>query len=48
LDTAEPAQDLIGWYERRGYRPVREIHWEGKTYDSVVMEKDPLEGGRLT
>ena len=40
LDTAKPAQDLIGWYERRGYRPVREVHWEGKTYDSVVMEKD--------
>jgi len=40
LDTAKPAQDLIGWYVRRGYRPVGEVHWKGKTYDSVVMEKD--------
>jgi len=40
LDTAKPAQDLIGWYERRGYHAVSEVHWEGKTYGSIVMEKD--------
>src|SRR5438132_12820454 len=40
LDTAEPAQDLIGWYERRGCHPVGEVRWAGKTYDSIVMEKD--------
>jgi ribosomal protein S18 acetylase RimI-like enzyme len=39
LDTAKPATDLVGWYERRGYRAVTEVHWDGKTYDSVVMEK---------
>ena len=48
LDTAKPAQDLIGWYERRGYRPVGEVHWKGKTYDSVVMEKGLSKIGRLT
>jgi len=40
LDTAEPAQNLIGWYERRGYHPVGEVRWSGKTYDSIVMETD--------
>ena len=40
LDTAKQAQDLIGWYKRRGYRAVGEVRWAGKTYDSVVMEKE--------
>src|SRR2546428_2123026 len=48
LDPAKPAQDLIGWYERRGYRPVGEDHWKGKTYDSVVMEKGLSKTVRLT
>jgi ribosomal protein S18 acetylase RimI-like enzyme len=39
LDTAKPAIALVGWYEARGYQPVAEVHWEGKTYESVVMEK---------
>lgn len=39
LDTAKPATELIAWYERRGYRVVGNVHWEGKTYDSVVMHK---------
>jgi len=40
LDTAKPLTDLIQWYERRGYRMVGETHWDGKTYDSVIMEKE--------
>lgn len=39
LDTAKPLTDLIRWYERHGYRTVEETHWDGKTYDSVIMEK---------
>ncbi|MBI4346975.1 MAG: GNAT family N-acetyltransferase [Elusimicrobia bacterium] len=39
LDTAKPALDIVGFYERRGYCAVDEVHWEGKTYDTVVMEK---------
>lgn len=40
LDTAQPAGHLIRWYLRRGYKIVGEIHWEGKTYDSYIFEKD--------
>lgn len=39
LDTAKPAVQLIRWYERRGYRVVDEVHWQGKTYNSIVLEK---------
>ena len=39
LDTAKQLTPLIRWYEQRGYRAVGEEHWEGKTYDSVVLEK---------
>lgn len=39
LDTAKPAKHLIEWYTGRGYKPVGEKHWEGKTYDSQIMEK---------
>lgn len=37
VDTALPAHDIIALYERWGFRRVDTIHWEGKTYDSVVM-----------
>lgn len=39
LDTAKPATDLIELYTRAGYRIFGERHWQGKTYDSVIMEK---------
>ena len=39
LDTAAPLTALIAWYVRRGYRAIGETHWQGKTYDSVIMEK---------
>src|SRR5438477_7726099 len=37
LDTAIPAQHLIKWYAARGYQPIAEVQWDGKTYRSVVM-----------
>jgi GNAT superfamily N-acetyltransferase len=39
LDTAEPAIHLHRYYERRGYRIVDYVQWEGKTYRSVIMSK---------
>jgi ribosomal protein S18 acetylase RimI-like enzyme len=39
LDTAKPAKHLVEWYQRRGYKVVGEMHWEGKTYDSYIFEK---------
>ncbi|MHB8632116.1 MAG: GNAT family N-acetyltransferase [Candidatus Limnocylindria bacterium] len=39
LDTAQPALALVSWYHRRGYRPVAQVRWPGKTYESVVLEK---------
>lgn len=40
LDTAKPALHLVNWYLKRGYKVVGEIHWDGKTYDSYIFEKD--------
>jgi len=40
VDTAEPARHLISFYERRGYRHVGYVQWEGKVYRSVVMSKN--------
>jgi len=39
LDTAKPAKHLVDWYQSRGYKIVGEKHWDGKTYDSFIMEK---------
>ncbi len=39
LDTAKPAVHLVEWYQKRGYKIVGEMHWEGKTYDSYIFEK---------
>lgn len=39
LDTAIPARHLVRWYEKMGYRPIRETQWRGKTYRTVIMEK---------
>ncbi|MEN6626780.1 MAG: GNAT family N-acetyltransferase [Candidatus Sumerlaeia bacterium] len=39
LDTAEPAAELIAWYDRRGYKPVDITQWPGKTYRSVILSK---------
>ena len=39
LDTAIPAHHLVAMYERRGYLPIEEVQWEGKSYRSYIMEK---------
>ena len=39
LDTAIPATHLVRWYQKRGYEVVDTVHWEGKTYDSYILEK---------
>jgi len=39
LDTSEHADDLIGWYRRRGYRFVQGADWEVTNYRSVVLSK---------
>lgn len=36
-DTAEPATDLIGMYERWGFRVERRFQWPGKLYASVGL-----------
>ncbi|MCV2352424.1 GNAT family N-acetyltransferase [Paucibacter sp. Y2R2-4] len=40
LDTAKPAVHLQARYAKRGYNPVGEVQWDGKTYSSVLMVKD--------
>ena len=39
LDTAEPAEELIRFYARRGFRFVEFVRWEVCNYRSVVMSK---------
>jgi predicted N-acetyltransferase YhbS len=39
LDTAIPGTHLVRWYQKRGYDIVDTVHWEGKTYDSYILEK---------
>lgn len=37
IDTAEPAAHLVALYRHWGFQHRDTIHWDGKTYDSVVM-----------
>lgn len=39
LDTSEGAADLIGFYERRGYRFIEYVQWEVTNYRSRVFSK---------
>jgi GNAT superfamily N-acetyltransferase len=39
LDTAEPASNLIRYYESKGYRFVEHVRWPSVNYRSVVMAK---------
>jgi ribosomal protein S18 acetylase RimI-like enzyme len=39
LDTAEPADHLIAWYARMGFRFVEYAQWAGKTYRTVILSK---------
>lgn len=39
LSTAEPAGQLIAWYQRLGYRPVEFVAWDTTNYKSVILSK---------
>jgi GNAT superfamily N-acetyltransferase len=39
LDTSEGADQLIAWYERKGFRFIEYAQWNGKKYRSVIMSK---------
>ena len=39
VDTAEPAQQLVAFYSRRGYRFVEFAQWSGKRYRTVILSK---------
>lgn len=37
LNTAEPAEHLVAWYTRRGYRVVDHADWPHLNYRSVIL-----------
>jgi GNAT superfamily N-acetyltransferase len=39
LDTADQAEHLIQYYEKRGYRRIEYAQWSGKRYRSVILSK---------
>ena len=39
LDTAEPAQHLVRWYERLGFRFIEYAQWRVTNYRSVILSK---------
>jgi uncharacterized damage-inducible protein DinB/GNAT superfamily N-acetyltransferase len=39
LDVAEPAAELRALYARLGYADVGQVHWQGRTYRSAIMQK---------
>lgn len=39
LDTAMPATHLVQLYKSHGYGIISQVKWEGKTYESLIMEK---------
>lgn len=39
LDTAQPAEHLIKFYQNYGFQIIRPIYYEGKTYCSWILEK---------
>jgi GNAT superfamily N-acetyltransferase len=39
LDTAEPAHDLIAFYQKRGYRFIEYAQWSITNYRSVILSK---------
>jgi GNAT superfamily N-acetyltransferase len=45
VDTAVPATHLVGLYSRWGFERRDIIHWDGKTYDSVVMVLPDIRSG---
>jgi GNAT superfamily N-acetyltransferase len=39
VDTAAPAEHLVRLYESWGFERRDTTHWDGRTYDSVVMAR---------
>jgi len=39
LDTSERAENLIEYYERKGFRFVEFVQWDRVNYRSVIMSK---------
>lgn len=39
LDTADQAEHLIRYYQKRGYRKIEHVQWSGKRYRSVILSK---------
>jgi len=40
LDTAAPADHLVGFYGRRGYREIGRVRFPGKRYESVILARE--------
>jgi GNAT superfamily N-acetyltransferase len=45
-DTAELATDLIGFYQKRGFRIVERHRWPHARYISVILVKRPAYSAR--
>jgi len=46
LDTAAPADHLVDFYGRRGYREIGRVRFAGKRYESVILARElPMEQG---
>ncbi len=39
LDTAQPADHLVRFYQNYGFQIMKPIYYEGKTYSSWILEK---------
>jgi GNAT superfamily N-acetyltransferase len=42
LDTAQPATDLVSFYQRHGFKIVGQTWWDGKTYATWMMRRELL------
>jgi GNAT superfamily N-acetyltransferase len=45
LDTPEPADHLIGYYQRQGFQVVERLHFSGRPYRSVIFAKSLVHHG---
>jgi hypothetical protein len=48
LDTPFPAEDLLKFYKRQGFRFVRIMRFAGKVYDSAILSKALVVARTLT
>ena len=42
LDTPEPAEFLVTWYQNQGYKVMGAVQWPGKSYRSAILAKSLL------